>query len=188
MRFLLAALAVLGTAAAQTCNGHASLCARKYSNVTFVGSHNSAFDGFGPAHNQHISVRQQLNLGVRFLQAQTQLEDGGLRMCHTDCDILDEGSLDGFLDEVGEWMGAHESDVVTLLLTNIDGVHVGEFADAFERSGLDELVFTPEEKLALEDWPTLGELIDSGKRLIVFMGTPLYHQHDPLIYHPKQQN
>ena len=61
-----------GSAAAATCNGHDELCGRRYSDVTLIGSHNSAFVGDSPAHNQYVSVTRQLDLGVRFLQAQTQ--------------------------------------------------------------------------------------------------------------------
>jgi hypothetical protein len=51
------------------CNGHDKLCGRKYSDITMVGSHNSAFVGPLPQQNQFLSVTDQLNLGVRFLQA-----------------------------------------------------------------------------------------------------------------------
>src|ERR1700712_480317 len=50
------------------CNGETSLCNRKYSNVSFIGAHDSAFVGPLPTQNQDLSVTAQLNGGLRFLQ------------------------------------------------------------------------------------------------------------------------
>ena len=69
------------------CNGQTSLCNRKYSNVSFIGAHDSAFVGPLPTQNQDLSVTAQLNGGIRFLQAQTHnvkiFGISNLRMCHT---------------------------------------------------------------------------------------------------------
>lgn len=165
--------AFVGVVAAAACNGNDALCGKKYSDVTFVGSHNSAFVGITPAHNQYVSVTDQLNLGVRFLQAQTQNKDGQIQMCHTDCALLDSGPLSKYLDEINTWMEAHPREVVTLLLTNIDAMPVTQFGDTFKSTGLDKYVFKPGEKVAIDQWPTLQTLIDDGTRLVVFMGMSL---------------
>lgn len=48
------------------CNGHAELCSRRYSNVTYVTAHNSPFNQLGnPGSNQAESIETQLNDGVR---------------------------------------------------------------------------------------------------------------------------
>ncbi|KAM0437363.1 hypothetical protein ACHAQK_007298 [Fusarium lateritium] len=151
------------------CNGHDELCKRKYSDITFIGTHNSAFVGKLPVHNQYISVTEQLDLGVRFLQAQTQDKDGDIQMCHTYCWELDEGPLEDYLKEISDWMGKNPDEVVTLLLTNVDALPIEKFDDAFNSTGLKEFVFHPEKKLALNEWPTLQSLLDDGTRLIVFM-------------------
>ncbi|KAI8673874.1 hypothetical protein NCS55_00709200 [Fusarium keratoplasticum] len=156
-------------AALASCNGHDKLCGRKYSDITFIGTHNSAFVGETPVHNQYKSVKEQLDMGVRFLQAQTQDKDGEIQMCHTHCWELDEGPLKDYLQEVSDWMSKNKDEVVTLLLTNIDGLSVEKFDDAFESTGLKDLVFHPKKKLALNEWPTLQTLINDGTRLIVFM-------------------
>jgi hypothetical protein len=164
-------LAILGlTSAAVACNGNDALCGRKYSEVTMVGSHNSAFVGFLPQHNQYKSITEQLNMGVRFLQAQTQKKDGIIEMCHTYCWELDEGPLTQYLAELSDWMDDHPRDIVTLLLTNIDAMPVAQFADAFRSTSLEKYVFRPDGHISLEQWPTLQQLIDAGTRLIVFMG------------------
>lgn len=55
------------------CNGSPAYCGRKYSNITFVGAHDSPFVGPLAQHNQNIDVVKQLDLGIRFLQGQAHL-------------------------------------------------------------------------------------------------------------------
>lgn len=57
-----------------------------------------------------------------------------------------------------------------MLLTNPDGIPPSTFAGVFESTGLDQVAYVPGQSLtARTEWPTLGELVDSGKRLVVFM-------------------
>lgn len=151
------------------CNGHAELCGKKYSEVTFVGSHDSAFVGPTPIHNQYVSVTDQLRLGVRFLQAQTHSKYGAIEMCHTHCWELDSGSLAKYLQEIATWMNSNPNEVVTLLLTNGDAIPVQRFDAAFESTGLKNYAFHPNGRLSKDDWPTLQQLIDAETRLVVFM-------------------
>ncbi|KAH6689019.1 hypothetical protein F5X68DRAFT_189774 [Plectosphaerella plurivora] len=143
-------LAALVTAA---CNGHDQYCGKKFSEITMVGSHNSAFVGRGPSHNQYVSVTKQLDMG----------------MCHSHCLLLDVGPLEDYLEEVGNWVDRHPDEVVTLLLTNNDGLPLSKFDEAFKDTGVDEYAFRPGKRLAKEEWPTLQELINSGRRLVVFL-------------------
>lgn len=163
---------VLGLAALArgACNGNDALCARRYSNVTFVGSHDSAFVGILPSDNQAVSVADQLALGVRFLQAQTHNKDGTIEMCHTSCLELDAGSLQDYLAPVKTFLDANQDEVVTLLLTNGDAISVADYKTAFEAAGLEKYVFSPNGTLALDQWPTLQTMIDDGTRLVVWMG------------------
>ncbi|KAJ2898537.1 hypothetical protein MKZ38_003828 [Zalerion maritima] len=162
--------------AATACNGSPDLCSRSYSKVTFVGSHNAPFVGALLVHNQFVSVTDQLDMGVRYLQAQSHEKDGGIEMCHTDCLLLDAGSLEKYLDSVTEWVekDGNEEEVITLLITNGDGVDVKEFDEVFEKTGLGKHVFTPDTGedgglLGMDEWPSLGELVDAGTRVVVFM-------------------
>lgn len=152
------------------CNGHDELCELKYSEVNFVGAHNSAFNGNLPTHNQFVSVTRQLDLGVRFLQAQTREKMGDIQMCHTHCWLLDVGPLSEYLLNVKSWMDDHPDEVVSLILTNIDRIAVSQFDQVFENTELKDLVFHPGGTLAKHEWPTLQKLIDDGTRLVVFMG------------------
>ncbi|KAF4925462.1 PI-PLC X domain-containing protein 1 [Colletotrichum viniferum] len=169
---LLVCLVVLGLTDARKCNGREHLCNRKYSNVTFVGSHNANFVGDRITHNQNVPVTRQLDMGVRFLTIQTHWNDGEIRMCHSKCWLLDVGKLEDFLLEVGRWMKNHPNEVVTLLLTNPTSIRGRDFAAAFRKVGMDKIAFTPNKKLTVNSWPTLGQLIDNNNRLVVFMDYP----------------
>jgi hypothetical protein len=160
----------------QTCNANADLCSIKYSNVSFVGTHDSAFVGDldDPRVNQVVSVTDQLNQGVRFLQAQTHKEEitGTLSMCHTSCLLLNSGSLEDYLTTVKKWLDANENALVTMLLTNGDNVDVSEFGDVVESVGLKDYAFVPStspKPLSKDDWPTMGEMINDGKRFVLFL-------------------
>lgn len=175
---LAATATVLGLAAGLVrgagCNGQDALCDRAYSNVTFVGAHDSPFVGELLADNQLLSVNDQLGLGVRFLQAQAHDFLGHIRMCHTSCLERDAGTLADFLTPVKAFLDddAHAADVVTLLLTNGDAIPVSDFADVFAEVSLDQYAFAPPTNgtLARDQWPTLQQMIDDGTRLVVWMG------------------
>ncbi|KAL8915406.1 MAG: hypothetical protein Q9172_006896 [Xanthocarpia lactea] len=155
------------------CNGHTSLCSRPYSNVTFIGAHNSAFIGSSPADNQAISITAQLDSGIRFLQSQTHTNSfETLSLCHTSCFLNDAGPLTTFLTTIKTWLDANPNEVLTLLLTNGDDTPITQYATAFESAGLDKYTYTPPpttHPLPLTNWPTLGSLISSKTRLIVFL-------------------
>ncbi|KAJ5207380.1 hypothetical protein N7472_003828 [Penicillium cf. griseofulvum] len=139
---------------ATTCNGHSKYCTRPYSNITFIGAHDSPFVGPLPQQNQNIDVKAQLDMGIRYLQAQTHrsvIDRDVIELCHTSCLLEDAGPLESFLTTVKNWLDANPNEVVTLLLTNGDSVSITEFGDTFA------------------NWPTLGDMISSGKRLVVFL-------------------
>ncbi len=67
-------------------------------------------------------------------------------------------------------MDAHPEEVVTLLLGNGDRTDIARYGEAFRSSGLDKMAYIPAvHPLAFDAWPTLGEMIDAGRRLVVFM-------------------
>jgi hypothetical protein len=107
MLYLLSALTLLSSAlAATTCNGHAELCDKLYSNVTFIGAHNSYAVGSSVADNQSKNVTSQLvgtdlsmlmigrwhphpanpNVSDRYEQADDSHDsDGDIHVCHSSC-------------------------------------------------------------------------------------------------------
>jgi hypothetical protein len=171
------ASASMSTLAAAACNGRSEYCTRSYSNITFVGSHDSAFVGPLPQQNQNINIKAQLDMGIRYLQVQTHhsiIDKNTLELCHTSCFLEDAGTLKSFLTTIKKWLDANPNEVVTLLLTNGDSVSITEFGDTFTSSGIVSYAYNPSASpLSIADWPTLGDLISIGKRLIVFLGTIL---------------
>ncbi|PPR00038.1 hypothetical protein CVT24_009047 [Panaeolus cyanescens] len=157
---------------ATVCNGHAELCDRSFGSVSFVGAHNSYAIGVNNAAvNQGQSVMQQLNDGIRMLQMQAHNENGVIRLCHSLCQgLLDGGSLEDYLKIVKQWMDANPNEVLSLLIVNIDNVPATAYDPIFKSVGLDTMSFAPPSSpIPASGWPTLGSMIDSGKRLVTFL-------------------
>ncbi|MFI0592386.1 hypothetical protein [Streptomyces griseus] len=88
----------------------------------------------------------------------------GLWLCHGVCRA---GAIElvPALEGIGDWLRAHPTEIVTLIVQ--DDISPEDTEKAFRAAGLDDLLHTP---AADPDapWPTLGEMIDSGRRLVVF--------------------
>jgi hypothetical protein len=165
----------------QACNNYPEFCTRKYSNITEVAAHNSPFTRENnAARNQEYAVTQQLDDGIRVLQAQAHYVNGSLYFCHTSCDLLNEGPVEDYLRQVVAWIRTHPFDVVTILFGNYnwadkdsDGnslVTSVDFDVAVRASGLYEYIYQPPNTaMTIDDWPTLGEMILSQKRVVTFI-------------------
>jgi hypothetical protein len=70
-------------------------------------------------------------------------------------------------------MDANPNEVFTFIFTNPEAISVKDVWDPiFAQSGLQSLIYTPPNPstpMKASDWPTLGQMIDSGKRLVVFL-------------------
>ena len=156
---------------AQDCNLSPSLCSRSYSNITYIGAHNSPF-AFpnNMASNQDYGVLTQLNAGIRMLQGQTHVVNDTVYFCHTSCDLLNAGTVESYFANVSAWLAANPYDVITVLIVNGDLVDVSNFTEPLEKSGLAKYAYTPAVvPMALSDWPTLEQLIHSNQRAVIFM-------------------
>ena len=69
------------------------------------------------------------------------------------------------------WLDANPNEVLTFLFTNPEGLSLTDvWAPAFEASGVAPLTYVPPHTpMKRTEWPTLGSMIDSGKRVVVFM-------------------
>ncbi|KAF2222264.1 PLC-like phosphodiesterase [Elsinoe ampelina] len=174
---VLSTTAIVGfvAAAEPLCNGSPELCDRVYTNISFIGTHNSAFAGIHPSDNQNVDIVGQLDAGIRFLQAQVHLSakddpDSRLDMCHASCFLRDSGSLTEYLATIKTWLDTHPREVVTLLLVNGDGTPAEGYAHSFRDSGLQRYAFLPSaDPLPLDQWPTLSEMIEKNTRLVVYL-------------------
>jgi hypothetical protein len=166
-------LSALAAPTGVPCNEQLSFCDRKYSNVTFIGTHDSAFVGSLPTQNQDKSVTDQLNAGIRFLQAQTHNFLNTPFMCHTSCFEENAGTVQAYLTQVKNWLDNNPNEVVTMLWTNPDMMAMSKFDTVFKNVGATKYVFKPSSSpnpLPMDSWPTLGDMIASGQRLVVFIG------------------
>ncbi|KAJ8613757.1 hypothetical protein MRB53_036899 [Persea americana] len=120
------------------------LCDRKYSEITGVASHNSAFYKRGTlSSNQRVDITTQLDDGVRMIQGETKLHHGVMKACHTRCILLDAGTLQKELTTVADWVARHPNDVVTILLANYDRVKVHRYISPITSSGLGPYLYIP---------------------------------------------
>jgi hypothetical protein len=156
---------------ATTCNGSPDLCNRSFGNVTFVGTHDSYAVGVDNlATNQDYNITQQLNDGIRMLQMQAHNLTGVIELCHTSCSLYDGGPLSTYLATVKSWLDANPNEVLSLLIVNSDNFLPTAYDAVFKGAGLDTMSYAPPSaSIPATQWPTLGSLIDSGKRLITFM-------------------
>ena len=85
-------------------------------------------------------------------------------MCHGLCEF---GSTlwEPAMEDVRKWMDANPREVITFIIQD-EGVTPEQTAQVFQKAGLLPYVYTQREG---EPWPTLGQMIKSGKRLVVFM-------------------
>lgn len=106
--------------------------------------------------------------------------NGTLYYCHTSCDLLNAGPVEDYLREVTTWVEAHPFDVITIIFGNYnwqdkdsDGnpiVTSADYVDPIEKSGLRKYIYQPPKTaMTLDDWPTLGEMILSNKRVVTFI-------------------
>lgn len=114
------------------------------------------------------------------LQGQAHYINGTLYYCHTSCDLLNEGTVEDYLKVVTAWVETHPFDVVTILFGNYnwrdkdaDGnslVTAVDFDAPIRSSGLIDYVYQPPKTaMTVDDWPVLGQMILSQKRVVTFI-------------------
>jgi hypothetical protein len=161
------------------CNNSPSLCSRSYGNITHLGAHDSPFvsnssNKFTSSGNQFYNSTTQLDAGVRLLTAQVHTANATgseLRLCHTDCSLLDAGSLVDWLSSIKTWLDGNPNEVVTILLVNsIDATATTLGAD-FVSSGISNYGYQFPASGAPSTWPTLQSLITANTRLVTFVAS-----------------
>ncbi len=161
------------------CNGMVDLCHRTYDQVTFPETHNSFSTHedniFYPASNHRTGFQAQWDAGMRAFMLDTHYltttdqSASAVRFCHGDSDRgfspCTYGAVDPWewLNKLKSGMNGEDRDIVTLLIENhVDGGHL---KDLFDDVGLSDWMYVHELNA---EWPTLIDLINMDKRLIVF--------------------
>ncbi|WP_307873612.1 MULTISPECIES: hypothetical protein [unclassified Frankia] len=179
------------------CEGSARLCDRHYDEVSYAASHNAMADSEDQflGAGQDPSIVHQLDLGVRGLlidvhhwttpeevqtalaalspSERTALEPltrgalsarPGLWLCHDMCQL---GAIEftAQLRAIGDWLNRNPTEVVTIIIQ--DEAPANEIIGAVEAAGLGKTVLTPPADPG-GTWPTLGQMISSGHRLVMF--------------------
>ncbi|KAI8059898.1 PLC-like phosphodiesterase [Gongronella butleri] len=173
---IVAAMMMAGVRAQQACNGHAELCNVPYNQVTTVLTHNSYSYVLSPAANQACSVTTQLDDGVRGLKlsavlpANTTMSDPtkDIHLCHTSCSLLDAGSATDTLASVASWLKSNPNEVITIMWNtpSNSAFKPSDFQAIYQAAGLIDYVYS--QASGNYTWPTLQQLISSGKRVITF--------------------
>ena len=103
-------------------------------------------------------------LAAALYELRADLREGrpGAFLCHIHC-IFGAQPLGEGLGEVRDFLVANPDEVVTLIIQ--DEIPAVETAAAFDAAGLTPFVYHHGSK---RSWPTLGEMIDDGERLVVF--------------------
>ena len=75
------------------------------------------------------------------------------------------------MQKVKTFLDANPNEVLTLLFTNPEGQSVSTvWKPIFDAAGITPLAYVPPSVPVKQSaWPTLGQLIDSGKRVVVFL-------------------
>jgi hypothetical protein len=185
-------------ASARACNGFVELCGRRYDEVVYAATHNAMSSPdvvqVWPEHDGDIAA--QLDAGVRALLIDTHhwtpllssdeltaldrfirpgvaravyeslgtLRDShdGTYLCHAHCGLGAMPFVDG-LGQIRAFLDANPGEVVTLIIQ--DAITPEETAADVRAAGLEPYLHVQPEG---EPWPTLGELVDTGDRLVVF--------------------
>ncbi len=149
---------------ARKCNGHEELCDRRYDAVGVPMTHNamSNAEAGWVSPNQTFGISRQLDDGIRGLMLDTYEEEGELLLCHVLCLAGSQPLVEG-LGEIKAFLDNHPDEVVSIIFENY--VTHDQTAGAFEEAGLLGFVYPHD---AGSPWPSLGELIDGGTRLVVF--------------------
>ncbi|KAI9322518.1 PLC-like phosphodiesterase [Dichotomocladium elegans] len=155
----------------QKCNGHAELCNQPYNNLTYVLTHNSYAFMANPAANQECSITTQLSDGVRALKlsaVKSSDNSSQMQLCHTSCTILNAGPAIDTLTNITSWLKNNPNEVISIFwnFPNND-FFAADFLEPYKASGL--LEYTHAQEPGNLTWPTLGDMIRSGKRVVTYL-------------------
>ncbi|KAF9362642.1 hypothetical protein BGX34_005755 [Mortierella sp. NVP85] len=158
---------------AQSCNGYAELCSKSYSKVAFPTTHNSyAFNPPGGlATNQGNDIPTQLKDGIRAFMLDTYIppskDPKEIQLCHTSCSLLDGGTLTKALGQIKSFLDENPNEVITIIYENGDNLKPAVFKSVYAAAGVEKYSYA--HPAGNGAWPTLTQMISTGKRLVSFV-------------------
>jgi hypothetical protein len=185
------ARAARNTTPATTCNGAAELCSRTYDRVVVPMTHNAmsnADEAWSPPNQTH-GLERQLEDGVRGMMLDLHYYDAEANenttghtddrspadqvyLCHGPCALGHTRLLDG-LCTITKFLDANPGEVFSIIFEN--DVTDADTDAVVRASGLADYAYTHAKGAP---WPTLRELVDTNKRVVLFEekegGTPAY--------------
>eukprot|EP00760_Papus_ankaliazontas_P035070 PhM_4_TR7606/c0_g1_i1/m.44916 len=165
------------------CNGIKEMCSARLDKTTFFCSHNSfsSLDSNFITPNHYYNMDTQLSAGVRALMIDiwNHTSNGVTKpyLCHGVCGLGSTRLLDG-LRVMSDFIATNKSEVLILLIEQYSVT--SDVVQDFDDSGLSQYVWTPTSKPSDPTfvWPTMQELIDSNKRVLVFTDLSDTHRHN----------
>lgn len=146
------------------CNGAIELCERRYDEVVYPTTHNAMSnqaDGWTNP-NQYLGIEAQLDDGIRGLMLDTHRWDSDTLLCHGICALGSLPLADGLV-LIRDFLDEHRGEVVTIIFEAHTDAE--RHAEAFDEADLLDRMHAQDPG---EPWPTLRELIDADRRLVVF--------------------
>lgn len=146
------------------CVENPSVCNKPYNEIAFLTTHNAfntAENNFNLP-NQHYSISRQLNEGVRALMIDVYNQFGSILVYHG-VPVLGTRNFSDVLNEIKTFLDQNPNEVITLILEN--HATADDIENSLIASNLLDKCFS---KLPGTNWPTLNELIQMGKRIVVF--------------------
>lgn len=145
------------------CNGYSELCHKRLDEITTLMTHNSYNSRQGKFlfPNQNYSVYKQLSDGVRGLMLDVYSSSKGPLLYHG-YTFLGKKPLKTVLIDIKKFLSENPNEVITIIFENY--CTDGEILDDFRAAGLNDMIFVYD-----GIWPTLQEMIQENKRLVLFI-------------------
>ena len=177
----------LTTVEGKKCNGNENYCGLKINQYTFAGAHNGGTRISDSLWYKHSGVRATtcsysnqdydfgglLDRGIRFFDVDTCINWNKLSSCHGN---VWTGDLGPAMAQLKNWMTANPNEVV-MIHFNWDVEEGKKATIAVDINHLIQTYFINGSPAKVSDyfnthqrtWPTLGDAIDTGKRLFVLL-------------------
>mmetsp|Transcript_15059 Transcript_15059/g.31971 ORF Transcript_15059/g.31971 Transcript_15059/m.31971 type:complete len:449 (+) Transcript_15059:249-1595(+) len=153
------------------CNGNAENCMLRVDQMLFGMVHNSMSSeegGFTFGYNQKYELERALIAGYRGLNLDVCNCKGVIQFCHNICDLGERIPEEVFSNTL-EFLNEYPSEVVVLLFQASTETGITVWNDLHSEmknvDGFADMIYT---HTFGGEWPTMGDLVQQNKRIIVF--------------------